>query len=68
MENIIIEEICVVTEASDESCYRTKLSMIKFIEHNVWFNGTIYVMLTLKGLSKEKQKVLNSIYKKFKFI
>lgn len=68
MENIIIEEICVVTEASDESSYRTKLSMIKFIEHNVWFNGTIYVLLTLKGLSKEKQNGLNSIYKKVKFI
>lgn len=68
MDQLIINDFCAVTEASDRTLHFTRVAVSSFLEKNPWFDGTILILSTkYDPLTKRSTDQLKTIYEKIIF-
>jgi len=65
LRNLMENKIHALTEASDNLFHFTRTAVYSFLEHNRWFDGTIYLAVPPgESISSRNIKILTSIYSK----
>jgi hypothetical protein len=62
-------QINIATELDDKSFHFTRTSVYSFLQHNPWFNGTIYyLILSENSASSQNLTLIQKIYSKIELI